>query len=284
MKMDKIAEQIAQTILLYGESGTGKTLRVGRLAKYFNVLWFDLENGISTLITHLSPEEKSKIECVQIPDTKANPIAIQTMVRLFTKKGPHKVCADHGKIGCATCKEATVVDLDALDHTWIVVIDSLTQLSDSAINYAMRNYEGEKPEWDHYASQGYTLQQILTRIQAGQFHCCVISHDMDYSKDDKKFDLRPIAGTRKFGMSVAKYFNHVIYLRKFNGKYTGGSGGLYLPSVQTKTRTDLFFEKISEKDIDSVGGGLELIFFSNMPEHLVPEDVQVRLKAIRASK
>ena len=284
MKFDLVENQQTQTILLYGESGTGKTLKVGRLAKYFNLLWFDIENGMATLITHLTKEEKHKIEAVKIPDSKSNPIAINTLVRIFTKPGIHKVCDAHGKIGCTVCKTGfTEVSLDKLDTSWIVVIDSLTQLSSSALNYAMRNYDGEKPEWDHYTSQVFNLEQILTRIQSGQFHCCVISHDADISKDDKKIDVRPVGGTRKFSANLAKYFNHVIYLRKFNGKYTGGSSGLYLPNVQTKTRTDLFYEKISEQYIDELGGGLELIFFSNMPEHLIPEDVKVKLQNLRAN-
>ena len=285
MKFDQVENQQTQTILLYGESGTGKTLKVGRLAKYFNLVWFDLENGMATLVTHLSKEEKQKIEAIRIPDSKSNPIAIQTLVKLFTKAGKHKVCDAHGRINCPTCKtDITEIDLHSLDSSWIVVIDSLTQLAASALNYAMRNYEGEKPEWDHYTSQVFNLEQILTVIQSGKFHCCVISHDADISKDDKKVDIRPIGGTRKFSANLAKYFNHVIYLRKFNGKYTGGSGGLYLPNVQTKTRTDLLYEKISEKYVDELGGGLELIFFSNMPEHLIPEDVKVKLKALRESK
>ena len=144
MKFDQVENQQTQTILLYGESGTGKTLKVGRLAKYFNLVWFDLENGMATLVTHLSKEEKQKIEAIRIPDSKSNPVAIQTLVKLFTKSGKHKVCDAHGRINCPTCKtDITEIDLHSLDSSWIVVIDSLTQLAASALNYAMRNYEGE---------------------------------------------------------------------------------------------------------------------------------------------
>jgi len=48
-------------VIVFGESKSGKTELVGRLAERYNLLYFDLENGFETLLK-LPQEWKDRIE------------------------------------------------------------------------------------------------------------------------------------------------------------------------------------------------------------------------------
>ena len=75
-------------VIVFGESKSGKTELVGRLAERYNLLYFDLENGFETLLK-LPQEWKDRIELVSIPDTKVYPVAIETILKVLEGKVRH---------------------------------------------------------------------------------------------------------------------------------------------------------------------------------------------------
>ena len=124
-------KQVAAThrVLIYGPPKTGKSELAGRLSEFKKLLWFDLENGYTTLLK-LPEEWKDRIEIISIPDTRSFPMAIETCLKVI-KGGPVEICETHGKVGCPTCKksggEFVPVNLSELDEGTVVVFDSLTQ-------------------------------------------------------------------------------------------------------------------------------------------------------------
>jgi len=160
MKLTEAKSSKAKRVLIYGESMTGKTTLAGTLASKYKILFFDLEKGYESLLK-LPEAAKENIELIAIPDTKIFPIAIETMLKVFTGKEVF-ICEEHGKVSCPICKKnsaaETRVCLNELDTDTVVVVDSLTQLSASAINFLMKDKEDTaKPEWDIYRSQGALL-------------------------------------------------------------------------------------------------------------------------------
>ena len=87
-----------QKVIVFGDPKVGKTELVGKLAHHFPMTWFDLEDGHATLLK-LPSEAKKNINLIQVPDTRESPQAQDTIRRIFTNPGPHKICADHGKSG-----------------------------------------------------------------------------------------------------------------------------------------------------------------------------------------
>ena len=133
MKLNKAVKSSVQRVCLYGPPKSGKTQLAGALAEHYNILWFDLENGYTTLFK-LPEAWQERIELVRIPDSKESPIAVDTMLKVV-KGLPTKICEDHGRVMCPKCikGENTPVHLNDLDGSWVVVIDSGTQFTASAV-------------------------------------------------------------------------------------------------------------------------------------------------------
>ena len=160
-------------VLVYGDAKKGKTHLVATAAELPNikrVFWFDLENGSETLENMgLSDEALDKIILFKIPDTKKLPRACETVLKAFTSEEPISVCITHGKVACKICaKEDTQeFDIGSLTSEDLVVVDSGSQLSDSALRMAMLGRPVEsKPEWDDYTKQCAWLGDILSTMQA----------------------------------------------------------------------------------------------------------------------
>jgi nucleoside-triphosphatase THEP1 len=92
-----------QKILVFGDSKTGKSTLVGKLAEVgFEFDWFDLENGHKVLFK-LPKEAQDRINLFKIPDTKTWPIAIETISKVV-KGEAGVICRSAWKMGCNVCK------------------------------------------------------------------------------------------------------------------------------------------------------------------------------------
>ena len=265
MNLDEYEGVQRQKILVYGEAKSGKTALVGGLAAAgFKLWWFDLENGVKTLRnTEILPAEfRKNVSIFNIPDNKTLPVALDALRKLF-KGGAHKYCHLHGIANCPACSKtpglawSEVIDLSKFGDNDILVIDSFTQLAESAINKVMvkewMKDEDYKPTWDDWAQQGNYLKEILSKIQTANIHVCVISHDIDTEKDEKKVKIVPVGGTRNASNQMGKYFDEVIYVQRQNKKHsaysstlwnnthlTGGRSGVKLEEGSGKTLADVF--------------------------------------------
>jgi len=246
MKLTEKKLSKTHRVLVFGEPKSGKTEIVGGLSKEFDLLYFDLENGFATLLK-LPPAQQERIDLVSIPDTKVFPIAIETMLKVVTGMRT-EICEKHGKVNCPLCKKESlpmqVVELNALPDTTIVVVDSLTQLANSAMNHLTKAQDDTyKPEWTDYRNQGQLMDKFLSQIQQAAYNICCITHVVETELEDGRKKLVPVAGTTAFSRNTAKYFDHVVFCEVKNRKHNFASSTLYSNTVVTGSRTGIEVEK-----------------------------------------
>ena len=265
MRLNAIAAAIHEidtnhSILIYGPPKSGKTRFVATAAKIpeiTKIYWLDLENGYQTLLNMgLTEEEMAKIVIFRIPDTRENPVAIETMLKLFSAKTPITICNEHGVVDCVQCKKLgedhyETMCLKDCKHTELVVIDSGSQLGDSALNAACKGMDATyKPQLDDYGSCGKWLADILSVIQqAKTVNFVVITHELVDEEEIngvKKDRIFPLMGTKTFSRKVAKYFGTVAYFHMKLGKHVAGSSSTYKSETLTGSRVEALFEKAKE--------------------------------------
>lgn len=260
-------------VLVYGPPKVGKTAMVGDLANHgFKLHWFDCESGIKTLLNPeiVKPENRKNISVYNIPDHRALPIAVDALRGLF-KGGAKRFCYNHGVNNCPLClkdavaKWSDTIELSKFGDRDIAVIDSWTQVSNSAANKvtlkAWMKDDEYKMDFDDFRMQGMYLDEILSKIQASNIHIAVISHDVDVEKSESKERIVPVGGTRNFSKTMAKYFDEVIYLQVLNKKHSAYSATTWSNTTLTGGRSGVKLE-------DSNGGkgeiGLKDIFLKGL--------------------
>lgn len=262
--------------IIYGAPKAGKSLLAGKLAEYYKLIWVDMENGHETLF-QLPEEWQDRIELINLPDTRSYPIAIETVLKMV--KGAVSICEQHGKVSCMICKkegaDTVEVDLPSLDHQSVVVFDSLTQLSNSAISFITKNQSDDyKLNYDDWGNLGKLLDIFLSHVQQAGYNVVVISHETEAETEGKKKTLVPVGGTRNFSRNIAKYFDHVIYAERKNKKHVFSSSTTYATTILTGSRTGVALE-------DSAEGSLLEIF---KPELFSKSEKAADVRAVAADK
>ncbi len=303
-------KQASQThrILIFGPPKTGKSLLAGKLAEYYNLLWFDLENGHETLF-QLPEEWQERIELINIPDTRSFPMAIETCLKVIKGK-PISICDAHGKVSCMICKREETeaskgadhqildlhsqyfidVELNSLTHEDVVVFDSMTQLTNSAIAHITKSQPDDyKLTYDDWGNLGKLMDIFLSHIQQAGYNVVVISHDTEAETEGKKKKLVPVAGTRNFSRNAAKYFDHVIYAEVKNKKHVFASSTTYNNTILTGSRTDVVLEDKNEGSLlaifkpelyrDPIPNHRSALASTNTTSNVQASGVLARLKA-----
>lgn len=254
MKLSQKTASKSHRVLLFGPPKSGKTQLAGELSKAFNLIWFDLENGVDTLLK-LPVECQERIEVISLPDTRSYPIAIETCLKAI-KGGRGKICEQHGKWNCMLCAKtpdatpSVDICLNETGLDTIVVFDSLTQLTNSAIAHITKNQpEDYKLEYDDWANLGKLMDVFLSHVQQAGFHVVCISHETEVKMEDGKDKLVPTAGTRNFSRNTAKYFDEVVYVEVKNKKHVAGSSTVYNGNILTGSRSGSVLEAQQEASL-----------------------------------
>jgi len=155
------------------------------------------------------------------------------------------------------CKreEAPVVhvDLNSLGANDVVVFDSATQLSNSAISNITKGQPDDyKLNYDDWGNLGKLLDIFFSHIQQAKYNVVVISHEIEAETEGKKKTLVPVAGTRNFSRNVAKYFDHVVYAERKNRKHVFSSSSTYSTTILTGSRTDAELEALDKPSLLSI--------------------------------
>lgn len=257
-KLSTLKKSNTQRVLLFGPPKSGKTELAGKMAKYMNILFFSLENGHSTL-QKLPMELQERTEIIQIRDTPKLPVAMGTMLKVM-RGGEHKICDTHGNVACVHCMKNpeatfTVVNLDTLPDDTLVVVDSMTQLVQSAISHITKGKDDDyKLEYDDWGNLGKLMNMWLSYVQQARYNIVVISHETEAEMEDGKMRIVPVAGTRSFSRGSAKYFDHVVYCEVKNKKHKAGSATDYSVNILTGSRTDVRLEDMENASLEGIFG------------------------------
>lgn len=254
MKLSAVAAiEQPQSILVYGASKTGKTELVAKLANEgYRLIWIDLENGKLTLLHAVKPENYDNIEYLQIPDTSENPVAVVTVGKLMQAKTAVKICEAHGTVSCAFCKPTdpfVSIDLTKLDNKTVLVIDTGTQLSDSALAFTRKEEikkqftAFERADFDSYGYQGMLLSSILSNLQQKKCHRVLITHEEIIPQTDGTVLVAPKCGTRNYSRSFPRFFDHVVYCYRSNKAHKVASSTEFHPKILTGSRAAISMEK-----------------------------------------
>jgi hypothetical protein len=279
MKLNETEKQETHRVLAYGRSKVGKTALVGQLARKYKVHWFDLEDGIGVLRNPaiLPVEFQSNVDVIRLPDSQTATIAIETLLKVFKKPfAERRICWYHGKIDCPACgKDSSapfaVIDLSKFTKEDVVVLDSVTQLSNSAmfaiikdklqgdtVDDFVRATTPSKDSFQIFRAQGFLLDRIFGNIQASGVNFCAISHEQmieqnvdQTQKEDKpvgdgKEIIVPVAGTRNFSRNFARYFDSVVYLAIVNNRHRAYSSTVYDGNIVLGSRTGIDISKAGE--------------------------------------
>lgn len=249
-------ENTPQSAIIYGPPKAGKTLLAGHLAKHFKLIWIDIENGISTLF-QLPKEWQENIDVIQILDTKDNPQAITTSLKLLEGLKV-KICDEHSRMGCGKCitkpvgQGITLYEFNELPSDHIVVLDSFTQLTSSANGKATEKLDptkGQHEEFSHWRIQGALLEKALDLMQNARFNVVVIAHEAGIDQVDKSEKIVPAGGTKNFARTVAKYFGHIVHIGLKNKKHIATSASTANGQILTGSRTNF---EVDLNDPDSI--------------------------------
>ena len=253
MKLSQAKPSATQSVLVFGPPKCGKTQLVGQLATKYKLIWFDLENGSATL-HKLPPEAQDRVELISLPDSRSYPIAIETCLKVI-KGTPCVIDEETGKVLPPTGKRIegrsyVDVNLNAVGSDTIVVFDSLTQLTNSAIAHITKNQPDDyKLNYDDWGNLGKLMDIFLSHVQTAKFNVVCISHETETELEDGKMKIVPVAGTRAFSRNSAKYFGHVVYAQVAMKKHTFTSSTVALNNIVAGSRTDVSTEKMDEPSL-----------------------------------
>lgn len=260
MNLDDFSQSARTKVLVYGAPKSGKTALVGKLAEVgFKLHWLDLENGIKTLLNPaiLAPQFRKNVNVISIPDHRLYPIAIDTVREVF-RGGNKRICSAHGKVSCPLCAKDTnakhsEIDIAKLGTDDILVIDSLSQLANSAMNKGILK-ELQKPGGEEYKRtfvdygvQGALMEQVLSFLQVADINTVAISHELESESLEGREKIVPVAGTRNFSLTSAKYFDTVVHCAIVNKQHRAFSSSTYSPTIITGSRLAI--------DVDEKKGG-----------------------------
>ncbi len=260
MKFSAIAKtENPQSILLYGASKSGKTELASKLANEgYKLIWIDLENGKQTLTHSIKPENYDNVEYIHIPDTLENPVAVVTIGKLMQSKTPVTICESHGVVSCPFCQKgpSVTIDLTKLGPDTVLVIDTGTQLSDSALAYVMKEENKkmfsvfERADFDAYGHQGRLLSSIFSNFQQKGCHRILITHEEIIDQTDGSKLIMPKCGTRNYSRQFPRFFDHVVYCYRSNKDHKVASSTEFSPKILTGSRSAIAMEKgASLKDL-----------------------------------
>lgn len=271
MRFADYLQNSAVHIMIYGEPFTGKSHLAATVCELgFRVIWISTDRGLEHLRL-LSDEAKERLEIIYLPDSRDNPVAYTSTMGIFSGRYL-SICHQHGAKNCRFCQQnnlgVTPVQLEKCGHDTVVVLDHLTQVSESAMNLAIR-YSINKKEKDAnnitwsmtdedalvlykpgYGQWQYLwnyMSELLNKIQMAPYHVVAISHVVETRQEDGERRLVPHGGSDRFSRTVPRYFDHIITTEVMNGRHVFSSATTDKTKLIAGSRTDISISKLTKE-------------------------------------
>jgi hypothetical protein len=151
-------------------------------------------------------------------------------------------------VSCPICtkdgKPVSKVCLKELGPDTVVVIDSLSQLSNSAIAFITKGQPDDyKMEFSDWGNLRAIVEKFLSQIQQARYNVVCISHEEEVEMEDGRKKIVPVCGSSKSSRNTAKYFDHVLYCELKNKKHITASSTTYANNILTGSRTDIVMDQ-----------------------------------------
>lgn len=190
-------------LLLMGDTGTGKTGALASLANAgYRLHILDYDNGLDILSTSVDPDKLKNIEYETLTEKKK---AVNgTVLIQGTPKGFSK--------GLALLTEWSQKYTSLED---IIVIDSLTFMSDAALEHVLagNGHTGKQPEIQEWGLAMSLIEDVLSILYSTDVQCnVVINSHIKYIQDEGTGLVKAQINTlgSKLPPKVGRYFNHML--------------------------------------------------------------------------
>lgn len=194
-------------LLNIGENGTGKTGQLASLADAGYRIWIiDYDNGVDILKNLLrdKPEAMARVNYETLRDRVAFVNGVPTL------KAPITAFQDAGKW-------LAKWGADKFDAQDVLVIDTLSGMSEAAFNYALAlgGRLNQRPQIQDYGVMADRIRLFIEMITSDEMHCNVIvnTHIRYFAGDEDTATAPrglPNAKGQEIPRTVASYFNTVV--------------------------------------------------------------------------
>lgn len=190
-------------LLLLGDSGNGKTTSLATLANAgYNLRIMDFDDGLDVLHHYLNKDAYDRVEYVKMIDADKT-YAITRAKELIYKEWP----------GFDTIDKWTNQD--------VLVIDSMTSMSESAKRYALAKAGKSNDTQLSQADWGEAQRKVtdvIARVMSANIQCnVVVTAHLRYIDEEAKgiTKVYPASCGRGIETTIGSFFNNTILLEKY---------------------------------------------------------------------
>lgn len=247
-------DQIVAKLMILGDPKAGKTEYAMKAAEAgFNVLYMDGDVAAQTL-SAIAPEARDRIFYMDVSDSLdsgIDPRMIEVVASFFTsskflwndrtQREYSRAKDPHDSTTGACLDEIWEMRPARFNHRWLIVLDSWTTLSYSAmvaksVDQGINLADIEKADLNLYAGVSNRLTNMLATIQKAKCHFIVIGHPAQFEKTKSQENMS--------AAEAGKPKNRIVEWTKMVPKSSSNPHGLTMGK---------FFSDIGWIDVDKFG-------------------------------
>lgn len=199
--------------LYIGDSGSGKTGSLVSLVKAgYKLAIVDADNGLDVLVRYIQRECPEKLGNVYFA-TCTDKLQAQTSGAVMPVGEPKAFARAQKLLSRWKTEEEDLGTTSELSpDEWIIVVDSLTFLGDTAFRRAQRLNPNTKDPRQWYNTAQSEISQMLALLYSEEFkpNVIVTSHITYIERDEQTTKGYPLAIGRALSPKIGRYFNSAL--------------------------------------------------------------------------